>query len=266
MPILVYTHTILMKLAFLQIPLVWESPNANRLAIETYLNGQDFSETDILVLPETFTTGFSMQATHLSELMNGDTITWMQSLANQYALRIAGSIMVKEEGSVYNRFLVVDSKGIVGYYNKKHLFGLGAEKELITAGKERTTLSINDWRVNLQICYDLRFPVWMRNTDETDLIMIVANWPSPRIQAWRSLLVARAIENQCYVLGVNRLGEDGNKLSYTGDSMLVGPSGQIILDAGNDTGLFFADLDKNHLMEFRAKFPFLNDADVFDIK
>ena len=174
--------------------------------------------------------------------------------------------MVKEKDNVYNRFLIVGPEGLLGQYDKKHLFGLGAEKELITAGDNRKVLDINDWSVNLQICYDLRFPVWMRNTDHTELIILVANWPAPRIAAWRALLVARAIENQCYVLGVNRLGEDGNGLSYTGDSLLVDPAGQILLDAGSQEGLFSASIDKDILTNFQHKFPFLKDADQFDLK
>ncbi len=255
-----------MNLAFLQIPLVWESPQANRLAVESYLKEKDLSKTDLLVLPETFTTGFSMKATHLAEGMNGVTLKWMQSIATKYSTLIGGSIMVKENGNVYNRFLIVGPDGLQGQYDKKHLFGLGAEKELITAGVNREVLDINDWRVNLQICYDLRFPVWMRNTDHTELIVLVANWPAPRIAAWRALLVARAIENQCYVLGVNRLGEDGNGLSYTGDSLLVDPAGQILVDAGIQEGLFSASIDKDILTNFQQKFPFLKDADQFDIK
>lgn len=255
-----------MNLAFLQIPLVWESPQANRASVEAYLRDKDLSSTDILVLPETFTTGFSMKATHLAEDMNGVTLKWMQSIATKYSTLIGGSIMVKESGNVHNRFLMVGPKGLKGHYDKKHLFGLGAEKELITAGDNRKVLDINDWSVNLQICYDLRFPVWMRNTDQTELIILVANWPAPRIAAWRALLVARAIENQCYVLGVNRLGEDGNGLSYTGDSLLVDPAGQILLDAGSQEGLFSASIDKDILTNFQQKFPFLKDADQFDLK
>lgn len=255
-----------MNLAFLQIPLVWESPEANRLAIESYLTEKDLLKTDILVLPETFTTGFSMKATHLAEHMYGETFIWMQSLAAKYDIMIAGSIMVKELGNIHNRFILVGSDGLLCQYDKKHLFGLGAEKELITAGDKRKILDVKNWRINLQICYDLRFPVWMRNTDQTELILLVANWPAPRVSAWRSLLVARAIENQCYVLGVNRVGEDGNGLSYTGDSLLVDPAGEVLVDAANKEGIFFGSLDKDLLNSIQDKFPFLKDADQFDIK
>lgn len=255
-----------MNLAFLQIPLVWESPEANRLAIESYLTEKDLLKTDILVLPETFTTGFSMKATHLAEYMYGETFIWMQSLAAKYDIMIAGSIMVKELGNIHNRFILVGSDGLLCQYDKKHLFGLGAEKELITAGDKRKILDVKNWRINLQICYDLRFPVWMRNTDQTELILLVANWPAPRVSAWRSLLVARAIENQCYVLGVNRVGEDGNGLSYTGDSLLVDPAGEVLVDAANKEGIFFGSLDKDLLNSIQDKFPFLKDADQFDIK
>ena len=148
----------------------------------------------------------------------------------------------------------------------KHLFGLGAEKELITAGSERVSFPFNKWKINLQICYDLRFPVWMRNTDSVDLILIVANWPAPRVQAWRSLLVARAIENQCFVVGVNRLGVDGNGLDYTGDSLVVDPTGNILLDAGNKPGMYSIELDYDFIADFRNKFPFLKDADQFNLK
>ena len=255
-----------MNLAFLQIPLVWESPQANREAVESNLKDKDLSNTDLLILPETFTTGFSMKATHLAEEVNGETFLWMQSLAAAHNTMIAGSIMVKEFGNIYNRFLLVGSEGLLCQYDKKHLFGLGEEKELITAGDKRKIVDVNNWRINLQICYDLRFPVWMRNTDQTELILLVANWPAPRVAAWRSLLIARAIENQCYVLGVNRLGEDGNGLSYTGDSLLVDPAGQILVDAASQEGLFFASIDKDILTSFQRKFPFLKDADQFELK
>jgi omega-amidase len=266
MPILVYAHTILMKLAFLQIPLAWEAPKENRLAIESYLQAEDLSEVDIVVLPETFTTGFSMRAIHLAESMEQSTIPWMMKVSEDHGILLAGSIMIKEAEKVYNRFVVVDSSRVLAQYDKKHLFGLGAEKELITAGSERVSFPFNKWKINLQICYDLRFPVWMRNTDSVDLILIVANWPAPRVQAWRSLLVARAIENQCFVVGVNRLGVDGNGLDYTGDSLVVDPTGNILLDAGSKPGMYSIELDYDFIADFRNKFPFLKDADQFNLK
>ena len=256
-----------MKVAFLQIPLHWESPEENRKSIEIYLEKADLGGVDVLLLPETFTTGFSMKAVHLAEPIDGQTIQWLRETSAKYDISIAGSLMIKEGERVFNRFVWVDEHGVHAEYNKKHLFGLGAEKELITAGEERSVFSYKNWAINLQICYDLRFPVWMRNQDgDTDLILLVANWPSARSEAWRSLLVARAIENQCYVLGVNRVGTDGNGLSYNGDSMLVGPAGEIITDAKDEVGVFSALLDKKSMYSFRDKFPFLNDADRFAIK
>lgn len=255
-----------MKIALVQIPLVWESPADNRQAIEQYLDNHDLTQIDLVLLPETFTTGFSMLATHLAESMEGETVACMKRQAQKYQVLLAGSIMVQENGHTYNRFIVAHAEHLLCTYDKRHLFGLGAEQELITAGAERKSFTYNDWIINLQICYDLRFPVWLRNTDEMDLILLVANWPAPRIQAWRSLLVARAIENQCYVVGLNRTGEDGNKLQYTGDSLVVDPTGKILLDAGQSEGVVDVELDLDFLKAFRHKFPFLNDRDAFIIE
>lgn len=255
-----------MKIALVQITLVWESPAENRQTIEQYLDDHDLTQVDLVLLPETFTTGFSMLATHLAETMDGETVAWMKRQAQKHQILLGGSIMVRENGQTYNRFIVTDAERLVCSYDKRHLFGLGAEQELITAGTERKSFTYKDWTINLQICYDLRFPVWMRNTNGTHLILLIANWPAQRIQAWRSLLVARAIENQCYVVGLNRTGEDENKLQYPGDSIVVDPTGNILMDAGQSEGLFEVELDLEFLKAFRNKFPFLNDRDTFIIE
>ena len=256
-----------MNIAFLQIPLHWESPEKNKISIEEYMENTDLNAVDLVVLPETFTTGFSMKAVHLAETMEGETVAWLVENAKKYEVIIAGSLMVREGDLVYNRFVWASPDGVEFSYDKKHLFGLGAEKELITPGEDRVSHSYKDWTINLNICYDLRFPVWMRNHKAaTDLIIVVANWPSPRRNAWRSLLVARAIENQCYVLGVNRLGEDGNGLTYLGDSMLVDHTGVIIKDAKDEEGVHLVSLNKETMHAFRKKFPFLEDRDDFILK
>ncbi|CAL6314299.1 unnamed protein product [Bathycoccus prasinos] len=182
-----------------------ESPQANKDFIAAQLQSQDLSDTDLVVLPETFNTGFSMKAIHLAEPMHGETVQWMTELSNQYDILLAGSIMIREGNNVFNRFIVAGPDTVVASYDKKHLFGLGAEQDLINPGTERVCFTHKGLMINLQICYDLRFPVWMRNTENVDLILLVANWPAARAKAWRSLLVARAIENQCYILGVREL-------------------------------------------------------------
>ena len=255
-----------MKIAFLQIPLEWESPQANKDFIAAQLQSQDLSDTDLVVLPETFNTGFSMKAIHLAEPMHGETVQWMTELSNQYDILLAGSIMIREGNNVFNRFIVAGPDTVVASYDKKHLFGLGAEQDLINPGTERVCFTHKGLMINLQICYDLRFPVWMRNTENVDLILLVANWPAARAKAWRSLLVARAIENQCYILGVNRIGLDGNQLNYSGDSLLVDYTGEIRIDAKDELGVFFGSLKKNELTEFRQRFPFYKDADPFSLK
>jgi len=235
-------------------------------------------KTELIILPEMFSTGFSMEKNSLAETMSGPTIEWMKKTAAGKGAIITGSIIAKEERGeapvFYNRLIWMLPTGESGFYDKRHLFAFGKEDEHYSAGNKRLIASVNGWKINLQICYDLRFPVWMRQSNtsvdvskpEYDLLIVVANWPAARVHAWRTLLQARAIENQCYVIGVNRTGRDGKGLQYPGESMIVGPLGEPlkILDAEEE--IFSHTLEREKLDEIRLKFPFWRDADAFFIQ
>jgi omega-amidase len=235
-------------------------------------------KTELIVLPEMFSTGFSMKKESLAETMDGPSVEWMREIASKKGAIIAGSIISKElaDGApvFYNRLIWMLPSGESGFYDKRHLFAYGKEDQHFSAGKKRLIASVNGWKVNLQICYDLRFPVWSRQshtqdpqTDpEYDLLVVVANWPSVRSHAWKTLLQARAIENQCYVIGVNRTGSDGNGLVYAGESMVVGPLGDPIKILTAEEDIFSHTLDREKLEEARLKFPFWRDADKFFIQ
>ncbi|MDB5230505.1 MAG: amidohydrolase [Chitinophagaceae bacterium] len=224
----------------------------------------------IVVLPEMFTTGFSMNPRLLAEPMSGQTVAWMKRISSEKKVIITGSIIIEEEGNYYNRLIWMLPNGEYGFYDKRHRFAYAGEDKEYTAGNKRLIASVNGWKINLQVCYDLRFPVWARqapgNTPEYDVLVYVANWPEKRGHAWRTLLQARAIENQCYVIGVNRVGEDGNKIIYAGDSMVIDPLGEILYQKTNEEDICTISLDKKHLEEIRAKMPFLKDADNFIIQ
>lgn len=251
-----------LNIAAVQCDLFWENPSKNRAQIEHYM--ASISDADIVVLPEMFTTGFSVESTHLAEAMDGDTVCWMRRLAKTYTAVICGSIMIKEAGEVYNRFLWVEPSGIVKHYDKRHLFGLINEDRFFTAGTSRLIVNYKGWKICPLICYDLRFPVFSRNDSEYDVLLYVANWPNKRIKAWDRLLQARAIENQCYVVAVNRLGEDAYKAQYSGHSQLIDGYGELIAMApDNEQGIIESRLNKQHLNELRTRLPFLNDRDQF---
>lgn len=235
-------------------------------------------KTELIVLPEMFSTGFSMNNESLAETMDGNTVNWLRKTAVKKSVIVTGSMIAKEEkaGEIrfYNRLIWMLPTGEFAFYDKRHLFAYGKEDRHYSAGKKRLVVSANGWKINLQICYDLRFPVWLRQSDtkgpktapEYDLLIIVANWPLARSLAWRTLLQARAIENQCFVIGVNRTGKDGNGLEYGGESMIVGPLGEHIKILGGGEELFSHTLDREKLEEVRLKFPFWRDADTFFIQ
>lgn len=257
----------------IQANLVWENPEANRRLLESKIAAIT-EPTQLVVLPEMFSTGFSMRADELSETMDGPTVEWMRSMSKQFRIVLTGSIIIREGAAVFNRLLWVLPNGEIGFYNKRHLFAFAGEHEQYTAGDQRFIASVNGWKVNLQICYDLRFPVWSRQQmhktekglmPEFDLLIYVANWPERRSHAWKSLLVARAIENQCYVMGVNRVGTDANNITYSGDSMLVSPLGDIIHQVTQNESTFTCQLQKAELDSVRHSFPFLRDADSFTV-
>ena len=216
---------------------------------------------DLYVFPEMFSTGFCTIPEGIAE-GDGLTLQWMKAKAAQVDAAIAGSVAVKEDDRYFNRFYFVKPDGTVTYYDKKHLFTYGGEHERFTAGDKRVVVEFRGVRILLEVCYDLRFPIWSRNHGDYDMILYVASWPTVRVAAWKSLLVARAIENQCYVAGVNRVGNDPYN-EYSGGSMVIDPYGKIIASCEDRVEMTAeADVDMDMLEAFRAKFPVLNDADL----
>lgn len=221
--------------------------------------------TDLIVLPEMFTTGFTMDAATYAETMDGETISWMSALAKDVNATICGSLIIFEGGEYYNRFVSISQTGQQTTYDKRHLFRLANEDQHFSAGDSMFTFEINGCRICPMICYDLRFPVWSRNTGHYDLLLYVANWPSRRHLAWETLLRARAIENLSYVAAVNRTGTDGNDLPYAGGSAIVNYLGENIVDLGDRDGVATATLDTEELQAFRERFAFHLDADKFSV-
>jgi omega-amidase len=237
-------------------------------------------KTEVVVLPEMFSTGFSMKPEELAETMEGETVQWMKRMAAEKKVILTGSIMIAErlndDTYYYNRLIWMLPNGQYGVYDKRHRFAYAGEDEHYTSGSKRLIASVKGWKVNLLICYDLRFPVWARNVPisqaaegkdgpEYDMLIYVANWPDRRSLAWRTLLQARAIENQCYVVGVNRVGDDANNIHYQGESMVIDPMGEILYCKKDAEDIFTITLDREHLQTVREKLPFWKDADHFII-
>ena len=253
-----------MKIALIQISLVWEDPKSNRVNIEQKINAIE-SGTDLIVLPEMFTTGFTMHPEAFAETMEGKTVLWMQSLAKAKNAAITGSLVIIENGNYYNRLLFVFPSGEIQFYNKRHLFTLAGEDQSYTNGTQKLIIEYKGWKICPLICYDLRFPVFSRNTENYDLLIYVANWPKTRINAWDTLLKARAIENMSYTIGVNRLGIDNNNLEYVGHSQLTDYLGNSVIEPHKEEGVFIAEIDKKTLVETRKKLDFLKDQDHFEL-
>lgn len=253
-----------MKIAFLQTHLIWENPVLNRALIEAYFISED-EKFDLFVLPEMFTTGFTMHPENVAETMNGETVSWMKALALKKDCAICGSLVISESNGFYNRFIFVHPNGKIDFYDKRHLFSLAGEHEHYSKGNKKVIIDYKGWRICPQICYDLRFPAFSRNQEAYDLLLYVANWPKPRINAWDILLKARAIENMCYAVGVNRIGLDENKHEYVGHSQVIDELGNAISEANENSGVFIVELDKNKMLATRTKFNFLNDRDLFEI-
>ncbi|CAM1343082.1 amidohydrolase [Tenacibaculum aestuarii] len=252
-----------LKVALIQSDLVWENPTENRKQFEEKINSLS-SEIDLVVLPEMFTTGFTMNASAVAETMEGETIQWLQDLAQKKAIAITGSIVIRENDCFYNRLLFVHPSGKIDSYNKKHTFTLAGEHEVFSAGTERIIVDYKGWKICPLICYDLRFPVWARNTENYDLLLYVASWPKPRIEAWDTLLKARAIENMSYAIGVNRVGVDANDYEYTGNTVCYDTLGNCL--AKNNQGteeILLVELDKEAQIKTRDRFRFLDDQDTF---
>lgn len=250
----------------IQSDLVWEDPEANRAHFEKKIKSIT-DKKQVVVLPETFNTGFSINPGKLGETMNGETVAWMKRIAQEEKIILTGSIMVQEKFKNYNRLLWVLPSGEIQHYDKRHRFSLGGEQDQFSAGEKRVIVQVNGWRILLQICYDLRFPVYARqqNEDEYDAILNVANWPQKRIDAWNTLLKARAIENQCYTIGVNRIGEDGTELAHNGCSSIYGPLGESIYFKENEEDIFTISLDTETVKTMRTKLPFQKDKDSFSL-
>ena len=254
-----------LNIAILQCDLHWEDSSKNTNQIEEYLEG--LMDTDLIVLPEMFSTGFSVSSTHLAEKMDGPTVNWMKSIAKKYHSVLCGSLMIEENGFVYNRLVWVEPCGSIQHYDKRHLFKLIGEHKYFTAGTKRLLIEYKGWKICPLICYDLRFPVFSRNDVDYDLLLYVANWPNKRISAWDALLKARAIENQSFVLGLNRVGVDGCKAHYSGHSQIIDPEGGIVTMAPeNESGLLELTLTKAPILQLRNRLPFLSDRDDFNLK
>jgi predicted amidohydrolase len=285
----------------IQSNLHWEDKAANLQMFEEKIT-QLQQKTELVILPEMFSTGFSMQPEKLAEKMDGTTITWMKKLSAEKKIILTGSLIIEDEGNYYNRLVWMLPNGQYGFYDKRHLFAYGQEDQHYTPGNKRLIASVKGWKINLQICYDLRFPVWSRQKPdastladlvaseleakdfplpptedggasvvapdlipEYDVLVYVANWPERRNHAWKTLLQARAIENQCYVVGVNRVGNDGNDMHHSGDSMIVDAMGTVLYTKPEVEDIFTITLQKEPLDEIRNKLPFLKDADRFII-
>lgn len=254
-----------MKIALIQSSLFWENPKANRNHFEAKINALT-EKVDLIVLPEMFSTGFTMNPGAVFEPMQGETILWLQSLAKAKNSAITGSLVIKENDNFYNRLLFVFPSGEIQFYDKRHLFTLAGEDKVYTAGRKKLIVEYLGFKICPLVCYDLRFPVFARNTEDYEVLIYVANWPKTRVQAWDILLKARSVENMCYTIGVNRTGFDNNKLEYNGHSQAVDYLGNDILEPQENEGVFVVELNKEKLVEARKKLGFLNDRDAFELK
>jgi predicted amidohydrolase len=254
-----------MKISVIQTNLSWENKQANFRNLEKIIKPLT-NTTDLVILPETFNTGFSMNPEGLGENEDGETFRWLTTMAEYGSYGICGSYIVNHEGKSYNRWVFVSPEIEKQYYNKRHLFSIGGEGKLFTNGKSRLVFNFRGFRISPYICYDLRFPVWSRNRNDCDLIIYAANWPEARRDVWNTLLKARAIENQCYVAGSNIIGTDGEGIKYCGDSQIINPRGEVISSAAvNKEDVITAELSLTELNDFRTKFPVYDDADNFKI-
>lgn len=251
-----------LRISLLQYDIVWHDCAANIALIDGYLAHLAPNKTDLIVLPEMFTTGFTMNAAAYAEPWeNSITRTWLAATAKRLNAAVIGSFIVEMNGKYYNRLVFMRPDGQCDTYDKRHLFAMGGEQKVFTAGIEKLLVMWRGWRLMPLICYDLRFPVWSRNTLDYDALIYIANWPTQRVGHWRNLLVARSIENQCFTIAVNRVGVDGNGLHYSGNSAVTDANGDKIADANEAATLVHAVLSRRELDDFRARLPFLKDRD-----
>ena len=262
-----------LKTSLVQCDLRWEDPQANHTHLEALLGDLDSRDTDLIVLPEMFATGFTMNSREMAQPMKeSQSVAWLQTQAKARGCVVTGSVAIVDDGQYYNRMVWATPTGEVSYYDKRHLFRMAGEHERYGMGKQRHIVELNGFKLQPSVCFDLRFPVWMRQQPaegehfEYDAILCVANWPAPRRHPWRTLLQARAVENLAYVVGVNRVGEDAKGLAYSGDSMLVDFKGEPLIDHPAHTPFIeTGTLDKTDLDAFREKFPAWQDADRFSL-
>ena len=243
-----------MNVALIQSPLEWENPEKNRNYFDEKIKA--ITDADLIVLPEMFTTGFTMNPFDVAETMEGETVLWLQKTAKAKNIAITGSVIIKENEKFFNRLLFVFPDGEIKKYDKRHLFSLAGENEIYTAGQEKLIVDYNDFKICLLVCYDLRFPVFSRNTEDYDLLIYVANWPKVRVNAWDILLKARSVENMCFTIGVNRIGLDANNHQYSGHSQVVDCLGNYLLEPQQDEAASIVTLDKNQLYNTRKKLGF----------
>ncbi len=255
-----------LNITLVQSTLVWENIDANLKNWDKICSA--IKKTDLILLPETFTTGFSMNVKSLGQTMNGSAILWMKELARKKNAAVAGSLIILERKKYYNRFCFVMPNGEFFYYNKRHLFSPAGEDKNFTKGNEKVIVRFRNWNIALFVCYDLRFPVWSKNVNNIfDMMLYTANWPALRTKAWENLLIARAIENQCFVAGINRVGKDGRGIDHLGASVIADSYGNILLQGPKKKSWVKSiTITKDELISFRQKFTFSKDADEFTIK
>lgn len=249
----------------IQADLVWENPTQNLAFFENKINALS-KNTDLVVLPEMFTSGFTMNPEKVAEKMDGNSVSWMQKMASENEIAICGSLVIKENEKYYNRLVFVHPSKEIETYDKRHSFTLAGEDKVYTSGTEKLIVTYKGWKICPLVCYDLRFPVWARNTENYDLLIFMANWPAKRITAWDTLLKARSIENMCYTIGVNRIGLDANNYEYSGNSLIIDFLGEEISSLPkNEVGFVSANLNKKSQDLVKEKLGFLNDKDAFTI-
>jgi len=256
-----------LKITIFQAYLFWENVDKNLQNISLRLSMGVKEKTDLIVLPEMFNTGFSMNAAALAEEMDGKTIRWMAQSAAKYDCVITGSLIIKENGKYFNRMIWMLPTGEYQQYDKWHLFGMGEEDKTYTSGNEKVIVELKGWKIRLAICYDLRFPVYLRNNDAAyDILLLIASWPDKRIAHWKALIPARAIENQSYVIAVNRVGHDGKEVYHSGHSMCIDAYGNTVYYKPEDEDLYTFSINYEDMIKIRKSFPFLKDADDFTIE
>ena len=250
------------KIVLIQPDIAWEKPGENLNKYTVLLENAE--DADLYILPEMFTTGFSMESDKLKERMNGPAVAWMKKMAKKKNAAVTGSLIIGEEEKIFNRAVWVYPNGKLEQYDKKHLYTMGNETSHYSPGNQKKIVEFKGWKFCLMICYDLRFPVWSRNLENYDVLIYMANWPDPRHHVWKNLVVARALENQSYCIGVNRTGKDGTGLGYKGDSVVVSPKGEAEFMGQKEKVKMF-ELSRKELIDFRKKFPVLSDRDKFHL-